>query len=182
MAQPTAYNRASLYGVNYFTQFSTDTPTTPHQGVKLDGELNALETTVDGLCTNIALIQRDDGQLANVSVGVDQLKTELQAGINTPAIWLTATAYSLRDSVINSGSLYKCIVAHTSGTFATDLAAAKWSLLIDWNALVDNAPLSDASPARPKALATTSAGVAVTASRADHAHPLITIPMQFVRT
>jgi len=42
--------------------------------------------------------------------------------------WLTATAYALNDAVYHEGSSYICIEAHTSGTFATDLAASKWSL------------------------------------------------------
>lgn len=45
--------------------------------------------------------------------------------------WLTATAYQVNDVVIDSGSTYLCLVAHTSGTFATDLAASKWVELID---------------------------------------------------
>lgn len=43
--------------------------------------------------------------------------------------WLTATAYQVDDVVSQGGSSYICIVAHTSGTFATDLAAAKWQLM-----------------------------------------------------
>lgn len=43
--------------------------------------------------------------------------------------WLTSTAYSVNDCVNNGGSSYVCIIAHTSGTFATDLSAGKWSLL-----------------------------------------------------
>lgn len=43
--------------------------------------------------------------------------------------WVTATAYDVNDAVENGGSSYICLVAHTSGTFATDLAASKWELL-----------------------------------------------------
>lgn len=41
--------------------------------------------------------------------------------------WITATAYVLNDVVIESGKIYQCSTAHTSGTFATDLAANKWT-------------------------------------------------------
>lgn len=44
--------------------------------------------------------------------------------------WLTATAYVLGDLVYQSGSQYECIQAHTSGTFATDLSAAKWRIFV----------------------------------------------------
>lgn len=40
--------------------------------------------------------------------------------------WVTSTAYKVGDRVVNSGSYYPCLEAHTSGTFATDLAAGKW--------------------------------------------------------
>lgn len=42
--------------------------------------------------------------------------------------WVTATAYALHDLVWSGGLGYRCISAHTSGTFATDLAAGKWVL------------------------------------------------------
>lgn len=43
--------------------------------------------------------------------------------------WLTATAYVVGDAVSSGGSSYICLTAHTSGTFATDLAAVKWELV-----------------------------------------------------
>jgi hypothetical protein len=42
--------------------------------------------------------------------------------------WVTATAYAPSDIVFNSGSSYICVVAHTSGTFGTDLGANRWAL------------------------------------------------------
>lgn len=43
--------------------------------------------------------------------------------------WAGTTAYVVGDLVTESGSTYFCLVAHTSGTFATDLAAAKWLVI-----------------------------------------------------
>ena len=42
--------------------------------------------------------------------------------------WATSTAYIVNDLVTNGGNTYRCLTAHTSGTFATDLAALKWIL------------------------------------------------------
>jgi hypothetical protein len=42
------------------------------------------------------------------------------------AAWLTGTAYIEGDLRTNAGSYYRCLVAHTSGTFATDLTALYW--------------------------------------------------------
>ena len=44
---------------------------------------------------------------------------------NTPA-WVTSTGYVLDDHVLQTNIIYVCVTAHTSGTFATDLAAGKW--------------------------------------------------------
>lgn len=44
----------------------------------------------------------------------------------TFSAWVTAHSYAVGDYVTNSGSLYRCLTAHTSGTFSTDLTANKW--------------------------------------------------------
>ena len=43
--------------------------------------------------------------------------------------WLTDTIYTTDQYVWQSSLLYKCIVAHTSDVFATDLTAANWTLV-----------------------------------------------------
>jgi hypothetical protein len=46
-----------------------------------------------------------------------------------PTAWLTATAYTAtapKSVVTTGGETYVCLTSHTSGTFATDLAAVKW--------------------------------------------------------
>ncbi len=42
--------------------------------------------------------------------------------------WITVTAYTVDDYVTESAISYRCIEDHTSGTFATDLAADKWEV------------------------------------------------------
>lgn len=55
-----------------------------------------------------------------------KLQLENYAGTVGGAAWATLTAYAVGDERINSATLYECLTAHTSGTFATDLAAVKW--------------------------------------------------------
>lgn len=43
--------------------------------------------------------------------------------------WVTSTAYPVGCVVTQSSNYYYCLTAHTSGTFATDLTAAKWELV-----------------------------------------------------
>ena len=45
--------------------------------------------------------------------------------------WATSTTYAVNDTVEYNGSGYICIVAHTSGTFATDLSAGKWEMFVE---------------------------------------------------
>ena len=44
----------------------------------------------------------------------------------TSTAWVTATAYTAGALRAQGDECYECLTAHTSGTFATDLAAAKW--------------------------------------------------------
>lgn len=45
------------------------------------------------------------------------------------AAWVTTTAYTVGDLVVQGGTNYYCTTAHTSGTFATDLANGDWYAL-----------------------------------------------------
>lgn len=127
MPQPSVYNRQ-----NSFTGLAAQNPDTPYTGVQLDAEFNAVKVTLDELLENLALIQRDDGELANNSVGAEQIEASMLTGLDPASPWQTATAYETTDTVTESNKLYHCIVAHTSGTFATDLAASKWEELVDF--------------------------------------------------
>lgn len=49
-----------------------------------------------------------------------------QVQTSSVTAWLTGTAYVVGDLRTNAGTTYYCTTAHTSGTFATDLAAGKW--------------------------------------------------------
>ena len=49
---------------------------------------------------------------------------------NWKGAWTTATAYVKDDVVRNNINSYICLVAHTAGTFSTDLSTNKWELMI----------------------------------------------------
>ena len=51
---------------------------------------------------------------------------EFSTGVNSRGPWSTATDYAINDVVTYGGNTYIVLVGHTSGTFATDLAAGKW--------------------------------------------------------
>lgn len=136
MAQPTPYNPSTDFSDSYGSSQDSD----------LDVEFENIEQTLDETLTNLALIQRDDGVLRNESVGRDQLKTEVVAGINTPADWAASTDYSVRDSVFYDNVWYWATVAHTSSSsFATD--SDNWQLLLDFEEVASPAAVAAAAAA-----------------------------------
>lgn len=145
--QPPAYSRQ--YD---FASFSATNPSDQQPGVNLDAEFNALKTTLDATLANLALIQRDDGGVKNNSIGLDQLTSDVLVVLGTDFIvrgpWLTTTVYAQGD-VVSQGapaSTYVAAATHTSGIFATDLAAGKWVLL--FGSVVASVP--DGSVTTPK--------------------------------
>ena len=124
MTQPTAYNPATAFGSFAPSGF-------PNLGTNLDTEFQNLNTTLDQTLANLALIQNDSTGLANLIVTPDSLSIATRqlfgtTGWTPRGAWLTATAYALKDVVSQGGTGYVCMVAHTSGVFATDLTAVKW--------------------------------------------------------
>lgn len=99
----------------------------------LDAELTSIATSVNALQANQELNQRDDGEIRDHRVKVHTLAADVLAlltiyGAAPRGNWVTSTAYALKDLVSESGNTYIATVAHTSGVFATDLAAQKWLL------------------------------------------------------
>lgn len=170
MSQPPAYSRAFS-----FTNFQSLNPTAVLPGSQVDLELNNAKATLDAVLANLALIQRDDGGIKNATVGLDQLKAEVPVGFNAPVAWTTATIFTAGSSTVFQGSgFYRCLVTHTSGVFATDLAAGKWQLIVDLAAV----PLVSASQiaVTPSGLLTSDAQTSLQALDAgkaatSHTHP-----------
>lgn len=130
MSQPTPFVR----GFN-FTDFATVFPTSPPPGVRIDAELDAAALTLSQVLANLALIQRDDGRLANASVRLATLHSEVIAAFALAGVevltWATATAYTRGQVVIDSDDVYLVAIAHTSGVLATDVTAEKMIRVFD---------------------------------------------------
>lgn len=132
MSQPTPYAQGSD-----FSEYQAGNTAAPFNGANLDNELVKIQTNLTGLNNNIAIIQRDDGAMRNQIVNPETLSPSALALIAsgaftisaTDAAWVTATIYPVGRVVYNGTTAYLCTVAHTSGTFATDLAAVKWVVL-----------------------------------------------------
>lgn len=68
-------------------------------------------------------VTTEAGQVRTVANAIATLMATVPRGA-----WLTTTVYAVKDLVTQSGNVYICTLAHTAGTFATDLAAVKWAL------------------------------------------------------
>lgn len=130
MPQPTPYNR--LYN---FTDWQTVNPNKPLPGNELDAELNAVKLAADQTQANLALIQRDDGKLANQAVTPDSLSVSTIALIGQGQYmprgnWATSTLYNVGDVVEFNRATYVALHEHTSNSqFETDDDAGRWLLL-----------------------------------------------------
>lgn len=124
MSQPTPYAR--LYNL---TAYAGNNPAAPYNASQHDAEFNAIATTLSETLENLAIIQRDDGNLRFAIVTPDALNTatlNLMGDWEPKGPWLPDQVYAKKDMVTVSSTSYVCAVAHTSGTWAIDLAAGYW--------------------------------------------------------
>ncbi len=109
----------------------------------LDGEMDELLLVTDDHADLLDLVLRGDNYLSDnylqghefSSTAVAVIKGLLNSlsALNYRLDWVgggSPTAYLIGDLVTESGNVYFCLVAHTSGTFSTDLAANKWFLFV----------------------------------------------------
>lgn len=110
-----------------------------HLNTTLQDIVEAFENTVsrDGSTPNemSADLDMDGNDILNVGdVNASRLYVggvRVLSTTSTPSWeggWTTATDYVVDDIVRQDGNVYICLVAHTSGTFSTDLTNLKWEL------------------------------------------------------
>jgi hypothetical protein len=131
----------------------------------LDTEFANIQTTVNATIDNLALIQRDDGRLGDLTVGVSTLTKEvlnLMGGFNLRGLWAPDTDYAVNDICSSGEYTYCCTVAHTSGV-VIDLA--KW-IQFGFTSGEDAAQAAAAAQVSASAAASSSTSAANSASAA----------------
>lgn len=86
---------------------------------------------VNNSAFDMAILEAAIDKLTMIAQDLDVKATEASTLLNYSGIWATSTVYGLNKLVHepdNQGNVYVCLEAHTSGTFATDLAAGKWAI------------------------------------------------------
>ena len=96
---------------------------------------NPTQPQIDKLTTNTTRWDNIINGSASTTVALDSFTVKTVAGclqelraINPRGTWVSGTTYALKDVVVESTTVYICTIAHTGGTFATDLAAGKWAV------------------------------------------------------
>jgi hypothetical protein len=151
-----------------FADFATANPADPLPGDQVDIFQFLVQQTLQGVLANLALIQNDGGGLATASVGIDQLKTEVTLGFNAISNWAPGIDYALNNGVWFNSAVYRCAIAHTSTVFATDLAAGRWEVIVDFNQVITDAG-NTATAASAQAIASAAAALASQNSAAGSA-------------
>lgn len=75
MPSPTPYRRSFS-----FTDYQAANPSSPEPGNELDAQMNAVKVATNSIISNLGLIQSNSGQLANASVGYQQLQRCVRRG------------------------------------------------------------------------------------------------------
>lgn len=111
-------------------------------GTHLDADFNEVVRVLNSVLAQLQLIQRDDGDIRNLTVHSDAFTSDalaLMAGSSVASdidwrprgAWVTSTLYEV-GNIIETGTTavaYVCAVEHVAGTFATDYANHKWVVL-----------------------------------------------------
>ena len=122
---------------------------------------------------------------------LQQFGTDMSTGlaaITWRGTWATGVYYAVRDEIrLSNGNLYVCTVAHTSGTWATDLAAGNWAIVQDSAIVYDymvsaQAANDSAQAANTSAQAAKVVAVDAAASASDDANTCETIAASLVGT
>jgi hypothetical protein len=89
-------------------------------------DAQTLESVANGaynLGGNGLVTSRQGQQIKTVAKVIDDIGNYEPTGV-----WVTATAYTIKQLAKESGIVYVCTEPHTAGVFATDLAAGKWAV------------------------------------------------------
>lgn len=154
MAQPTPYDRQAN-----FSDEEALNPTTKTPGASLDAEYNAVKISLDQTQANLALIQRDDGLLANGSVGADQLAPSLSIGFTLRGVWEAPESYVIGDGVVYDSGFWRAAESHVSTLAAPpSLSNPQWTFLYS---IIDIVPVSIPDGSVTDVKLRNSAGVSV---------------------
>jgi hypothetical protein len=95
------------------------------------GSLNDPDTIIADLQAQSAAATAAASAAGAAQTAAEAAQTAAETAATNAALypippWATATAYIVNQQVHQSDKIYRCAIAHTSGTFATDLSGGNW--------------------------------------------------------
>lgn len=147
------------YSITYnFSGYQANNPQTPLPALPIDNEFANISFAIDAIVAAIKDVRRSDGALKNKIVTLDSLADELRsAGLYPIAGWETGQVYKAGRILAKDAGIYQVAEDHTSGTFSTDLADGKLTLL----AVLPDGPKGDAATIAVGAVTTGAPGSSV---------------------
>ena len=131
MPSPTPYRRSFS-----FTDYQAANPSSPDPGNEIDAQMNAIKVATNSVISNLGLIQQTNGQLANASVGYQQLQRCVRRDLNPPTSWSSSAVSCFPgDLVFYRPLLYVCNTANVSSASAPPSTNAAWTLLANFSSL-----------------------------------------------
>lgn len=128
MPAPPLYQRQAN-----FKNAQAINPSGQPDGTSMDNEFNAIKATLDAIEGRLPLIQRDDGQIANQSITIDQLSSSLSTGFTLKGPWAAGTQYNTGDGVISGLKFFRARIANLS----TSLNSPTADPIITWQQVAD---------------------------------------------
>lgn len=123
MSQPPApYDRSYS-----FTDFSESNPTTPHQGQKIDQELNNVRTSLNATISRLGEIQADDGKVRTTALNLPVIAEEVEPLLTDAPVQAVEAAGAQQIGLVNDAGDAKIadMLAILSSQNAVDALAAK---------------------------------------------------------
>ncbi|MGO3930853.1 carbohydrate-binding protein [Rhodopseudomonas pseudopalustris] len=122
-----------VYSIAYsYADFSLAQGNSGFPGAQVDDDLAGLQASIENVAAFVQKAIRADGALNNGIVSYDSLSPGLQvAGLAPANAWQAGVSYVAGANVVLLGKLYRSTTAHTSGVFASDLAAGLWLLIAE---------------------------------------------------
>lgn len=146
----------------------------PKTGSPISTGTSLTVTRTVPLAQLVSVSNQGDFSPTVIEQAMDTLCLEIQqisarTGANR-GTWTSGTVYNFGDIVqdgaagANTGNYYTCVIANTSGTWATDLAAGDWVLSFDLQQVNADAAAAAASAATASTAASTATAEAVIAT------------------
>lgn len=169
MSQPPApYERSYS-----FTGFSTSNPTTPHQGQKIDQELNYARASINDTISRLGEIQADDGKVRTTALNLPVVAEEVENLLTNGPVQAVNAAGAQQVALVNAAGVagVASLNAVLTSQNAIDALAARDAA----QSAAYNADISRIAAANSAGLANTYANTALQAKNSAIVHAQVAV-------